>query len=144
MFHPRVLDLCEIPGNFALKKFVCDTAIGGLNQILAKNKEKASADYIIMVNMKCKGGKPATLSIKDEGGSGGFDMDPLKHKTRLQKDIDQQVKASNPQDEEDDGLHRGDDIDVDDAVPTTEPLLLEQYGRAAPKEDVKATKPVEG
>ena len=43
---------------------MCDTAIDGLNKILSKHNEKASADYKIMVNMKCKGSKPATLSVK--------------------------------------------------------------------------------
>lgn len=51
--------------------------------MLSKHKEKASQDYKIMVNMKCKGGKPATLSIKDESDKQAFEMDPLKHKTKL-------------------------------------------------------------
>lgn len=51
--------------------------------MLSKHKEKASQDYKIMVNMKCKGGKPATLSIKDERDKQHFEMDPLKHKTKL-------------------------------------------------------------
>ena len=50
--------------------------------------------------MRCKGGKPATLSIKDEGTGGSFDMDPLKHKTKLQKDItntQEKYKEENPE-----------------------------------------------
>ena len=67
VFHPWVIDICHSATpehNFAFKKFVCDTAVDGLNKILSKHNEKASGDYKIMVNMKCKGGKPATLSVK--------------------------------------------------------------------------------
>ena len=57
-------------GNFIshpeFKKFVCDTAIDGVNRVLAEHKEKCSSDYKIMKNMKCKGGTPGLLSVKVE------------------------------------------------------------------------------
>lgn len=89
--------------------------------------------------MKCKGGKPATLSIKDERDKQHFEMDPLKHKTKLQKDIDQQIKANKDEQEEE---ANGEDIDVDDVAPTNEPLLLERKRREKEKEN--AVRPKKG
>ena len=106
--------------------------------MLSKHKEKASQDYKIMVNMKCKGGKPATLSIKDESDKQAFEMDPLKHKTKLQKDIDKQIK----QNKEEQTEQNGEDIDVDDVAPSSEPLLLERKKRE--KEKLNAVKPKKG
>jgi hypothetical protein len=40
------------------KKFVCDSAIDGVNRMLAENKEKLSHDYKIMKHMMCKGPRP--------------------------------------------------------------------------------------
>jgi hypothetical protein len=40
------------------QQFVCDTALEGVNQVLAEAKEKVSKDYKIMLKMKCKGDKP--------------------------------------------------------------------------------------
>jgi hypothetical protein len=56
-------------GNFLLqssdfKKFVADTAIDGVNRVLAEHKEKCSTDYKIMKNLKCKGGEPGLLQIR--------------------------------------------------------------------------------
>lgn len=48
------------------KKFVADTAIDGVNRVLAEHKEKCSTDYKIMKNLKCKGGEPGLLQIKVE------------------------------------------------------------------------------
>jgi dynein assembly factor 2 len=46
------------------KKFVCDTAIDGINRVLAEHKEKCSSDYKILKHLKCKGGEPGLLTIK--------------------------------------------------------------------------------
>lgn len=80
-------------GNFLLtssefKKFVADTAIDGVNRVLAEHKEKCSTDYKILKNLKCKGGEPGLLQIKVEMKNkllGNVDVD--KHETQLQKEI---------------------------------------------------------
>ena len=46
------------------KKFVADTAIEGIHQVLQENKEKISRDYKIMQNLDCKGGEPSLMTIK--------------------------------------------------------------------------------
>lgn len=62
-------------GNFIVqaefKKFVADTAIDGVNKVLAENKEKVSADYKIMKHIQCKGhgGKPQLMTVKVETGN---------------------------------------------------------------------------
>lgn len=74
------------------KKFVADTAIDGVNRVLAEHKEKCSTDYKIMKNLKCKGGEPALLQIKSEVKNkllGNVDAD--KHQTSLQKEISQKA-----------------------------------------------------
>jgi hypothetical protein len=57
VFHTDVANFQAMP---EFKKFVADTAIDGVNRILAENKEKLSADYKIMKHINCKGhgGKP--------------------------------------------------------------------------------------
>jgi hypothetical protein len=52
--------------NSEFKKFVCDTAIDGVNKVLAEHKEKCSSDYKILKHLVCKGGEPALLTIKVE------------------------------------------------------------------------------
>lgn len=46
------------------KKFVADTAIDGIAQVLAEHKEKVSSDYKVMQNMNCKGEMPALMTVK--------------------------------------------------------------------------------
>jgi dynein assembly factor 2, axonemal len=50
-----------LTGNEDFKKFVADTAIDGVNRVLAEHKEKCSTDYKILKNLKCKGGTPGLL-----------------------------------------------------------------------------------
>lgn len=45
---------------------MCDTAIDGVNRVLAEHKEKCSKDYKILKHMRCKGGEPGLLTIKVE------------------------------------------------------------------------------
>ena len=46
VFNPKAIDLAN--GNLAFKKFVCDTAIEGINrEILSKEEEKISKDFVI-------------------------------------------------------------------------------------------------
>jgi dynein assembly factor 2 len=63
VFHS---DVGNFVNNPEFKKFVCDTAIDGVNRVLAEHKEKCSSDYKILKHMKCKGGAPGLLSIKVE------------------------------------------------------------------------------
>lgn len=70
------------------KKFVAETAIDGVNKVLAEHKEKCSADYKIMKHMNCKGGKPALLTIKVATENKLLaNADVNKHETQLQKEI---------------------------------------------------------
>ena len=61
VFHTDVANFTQ---NEDFKKFVADTAIDGVNRVLAEHKEKCSSDYKILKNLKCKGGKPGLLTIK--------------------------------------------------------------------------------
>jgi len=64
-------DVANFIGMPEFKKFVADTAIDGVNRILAENKEKLSSDYKIMKHINCKGhgGKPQLMTIKIETGN---------------------------------------------------------------------------
>ena len=68
VFNTDVANFIVMP---EFKKFVADTAIDGVNRILAENKEKLSSDYKIMKHMNCKGhgGKPQLMTIKIETGN---------------------------------------------------------------------------
>ena len=46
------------------KKFVCDTAVDGVNRVLAEHKEKCSSDYKVLKHLVCKGGDPGLITIK--------------------------------------------------------------------------------
>ena len=46
------------------KKFVADTAVDGVNRVLAENKEKVSTDYKILKHLSCKGEKPQLMTVK--------------------------------------------------------------------------------
>lgn len=75
------------------KKFVADTAIDGVNRVLAENKEKCSSDYKIMKHMNCKGGKPGLLQIKVQTENKLLaNADINKYETKLQKDITHQTE----------------------------------------------------
>lgn len=76
-------------------QFVCDTALDGVNQVLAEAKENVSKDYKIMQKMKCKGAKPGLMTVKDTSAQTNkllANLDASKHKTSMQKEIDQNRK----------------------------------------------------
>jgi dynein assembly factor 2 len=101
VFHPEVLSMSMMyKGDFL--KFVCDTALDGVGKVLAQDNEKISKDYKILRNLRCKGGKPASITIKVENSNPIINaMDPSKHETSLQKEIMSQSKdAKKVQDEE--------------------------------------------
>ena len=58
VFHTDVAAFCMMPD---FKSFVCETAIHGVNMVLAEHKESCSKDYRIMKKLNCKGGEPALL-----------------------------------------------------------------------------------
>jgi hypothetical protein len=67
---------------------VCDTAVEGIGKVLASNKETISKDYKIMQNLRCKGGKPASITVKIETDNPLINsLDPSQHQTTLEKDI---------------------------------------------------------
>ena len=63
VFNSDVANFVAMP---EFKKFVADTAIDGVNRVLAENKEKLSADYKIMKHINCKGhgNKPQLMTVK--------------------------------------------------------------------------------
>lgn len=63
VFHP---DVAKFITNPEFKKFVCDSAIDGINRVMAEHKEKLSSDYKIMKHMHCKGDRPQFMAIKKE------------------------------------------------------------------------------
>lgn len=66
VFHP---DVNQYLYHDDFKKFVADTALDGLGQTLAENKEKVSRDYKIMKNLDCKGDIPGLMTIKIQTGN---------------------------------------------------------------------------
>ena len=55
VFHPDINNFLRMP---EFKKFVADTAVDGVNRVLAEQKEKISADYKILKHINCKGVRP--------------------------------------------------------------------------------------
>lgn len=66
VFHTDVVEFLPHP---EYKKFVADTAIDGVGQVLAENKEKVSRDYKILKNLDCKGGEPSLMTVKELTGN---------------------------------------------------------------------------
>lgn len=92
VFH---VDVMKFLVHEDFKKFVADTAIDGIRQVMAENKEKISTDYKIMKNMMCKGGEPSLMTIKVKTGNPLLDnVDVDKTKTSLEKDIMKQKEEA--------------------------------------------------
>jgi hypothetical protein len=74
------------------KKFVADTALDGVRRVLAETQEKISTDYKILKNLKCKGGEPSMMTVKDESQSNPLlkNMDIQNTKTKLQREMEGQ------------------------------------------------------
>lgn len=89
VFHPDVANFCQWNPEF--KKFAADTAIDGVNKVIAENKEKMSTDYKILKHIQCKGERPNKMMVKTaatEANSLLANMDLSKHGTKLQKEIE--------------------------------------------------------
>lgn len=61
VFHPDVNKFCVYP---EFKKFAADTAIDGVNKVVAEHKEKISTDYKILKHINCKGERPNKMLVK--------------------------------------------------------------------------------
>ena len=83
VFNNDVANFVAMP---EFKKFVADTAIDGVNRVLAENKEKLSSDYKIMKHINCKGlgGKPQLMTVKKKTDNELLNnMDIKKQETKL-------------------------------------------------------------
>lgn len=91
VFHPDVAKFCVYP---EFKKFTSDTAIDGVNKVVAENKEKISTDYKILKHINCKGERPNKMLVKTaktEENELLKNMDFSKTKSRLQGEVDKIV-----------------------------------------------------
>lgn len=61
VFNPDVAKFCVYP---EFKKFAADTALDGVNRVVAENKEKVSTDYKILKHINCKGERPNKMLVK--------------------------------------------------------------------------------
>lgn len=60
VFHT---DVTRFLNQAEFKKFVADSAIDGINNVMSENKEKISSDYKIMKHMNCKGVRPQLMAV---------------------------------------------------------------------------------
>lgn len=87
IFHPDVFHMILMYGT-EFQKFICDTAIDGIGKVLSEHKESISKDYKILKNIRCKGDKPASITIKVETENPILNsMDVSKYKSKLERDI---------------------------------------------------------
>ena len=111
VFNPKAIELAN--GNLAFKKFVCDTAIEGINnQILAKEEEKISKDFV-MKKFNYKGLEVSYVNVHTLNKG---DMDDRKepsefHKTQVMKEVEK-LKAE--QDKKKEEEKKDGDIEVYD------------------------------
>ena len=100
VFHPKAISLAN--DNIAFKKFVCDTAIAGINnQLLAQTEEKISNDYVIKSKFNYKGLEISYINIH---GLNKGEYDDRKepsafHKTEIMKEVER-IKGENQKKEE--------------------------------------------
>jgi hypothetical protein len=97
VFHPDVARFCQYP---EFKKFVADTAIDGVNRVVAENKEKVSSDYKILKHINCKGERPNKMlvkTVKTQQNELLKNMDLSKTETKLQKEVEGMVKTHQKQ-----------------------------------------------
>ena len=111
VFNPKAIELAN--GNLAFKKFVCDTAIEGINnQILSKEEEKISKDFV-MKKFNYKGLEVSYVNVHTLNKG---EMDDRKepsefHKTQVMKEVEK-IKAE--QDKKKEEEKKDGDIEVYD------------------------------
>jgi hypothetical protein len=112
VFNPKAIELAN--DNLSFKKFVCDTAINGINeQILAKEEEKISNDYVVK-KFNYKGLEVSYVNVHTLTKG---EMDDRKepsefHKTEIMKEVEK-IKAENEKKKEEEKKGE-EDVDVYD------------------------------
>ena len=112
VFNPKAIELAN--GNLSFKKFVCDTAIDGINgQILSKEEEKISNDYVLK-KFNYKGLEVSYVNVHTLSKG---EMDDRKepsefHKTEVMKEVEK-LKAENEKKKEEEKKGE-EDVDVYD------------------------------
>ena len=97
VFHEEVQSYLVYP---EFQKFVSDTALDGIQRVLANDQEKVSTDYKIMKNLVCKGGEPSLMTVKEEQDNPLLaNMDIEQHKTKMEKEIAAKKKAKMDEEE---------------------------------------------
>ena len=106
VFNSKAIKLSN--ENIAFKKFVCDTAINGINnQLLAKTEEKISSDFVVKTKFNYKGLEVAYINIHSLNKG---EMDDRKepnefHKTEIMKEVEKiknESKKEEKKEEDDD------------------------------------------
>ena len=107
--------------NMAFKKYICDTAINGINNnILKSTQEKISNDYIIKTKLKYKGIEISLMNINTvqmENKNGTDFSHQLEsaenYKTQIQKEIDDLKNKKNEDNDEEDKIFDKPDLDCE-------------------------------
>ena len=116
VFNPKAIDLAN--GNLAFKKFVCDTAIEGINrEILSKEEEKISKDFVIK-KFNYKGLEVAYVNVHTLNKG---EMDDRKepsefHKTQVMKEVEkmkEEMEKKKEEEKKDGDIEVYDEPDVD-------------------------------
>lgn len=126
VFNPKAIELSK--ENIMFKKFVCDTAINGINsQILSKEEEKISSDFVVK-KFDYKGLEVAYINVHSLTKG---DMDDRKepseyHKTEAMREVEriqEENKKKMGLDKEEDIY---DQVDVDDKDHVNETLKVQK------------------
>ncbi len=107
-FNPEAIRKGE--ANLAFKKFICDTAINGINNnILKTSNEKISNDYVLKTKINYKGKEISLMNINTMSQKEEFknQLEPNEnYKTEIQREIDElkikenKVKKDSEEDED--------------------------------------------
>ena len=117
VFNPKAIELAN--SNLAFKKFVCDTAIEGINnQILSKEEEKISKDFV-MKKFNYKGLEVSYVNVHSlNKGEMDDRKDPNEfHKTQVMKEVEklkeEQEKKKKEEEKKEGDIEVYDEPDVD-------------------------------
>lgn len=116
IFNPLAIKLAN--ENMAFKKFVCDTAINGINNnILKASGEKISGDFILKNKFDYKGKEVALMNIHSlTAGQLDSRMEPSdEHKTSIQKEIDNMKDKKDGEEDEDEKNFNKPDLEIDES-----------------------------
>ncbi len=116
VFNPKAIELAN--DNLSFKKFVCDTAINGINdQILSKEEERISSDFVVK-KFNYKGLEVSYVNVHTLNKG---EMDDRKepsefHKTEIMKEVEKLKEENAKKEEEDVDVYDQPDIDNKDNV----------------------------